>query len=484
MKTYDPRVEVRLIKSGNRTEIIPGLPVVSERYAGQVGYNLTPLLGDSGEIRVTKSVRDMAGAFSVTLADRAHSGLIESLYGLIEPMDLVEIRMAHSPSDYDGTLPIVMRGFVSQVIRNEPIVNGIPSRTVTIAGQDFGKILGIIMLYYLNNSTLNEFYVTTYSMFHKYFTDSQPKNFSADEFLNMTLDSIVNPYMAELTRLADGRSLGAQVINRMTLKNSVIGVVNANVINTSSDTSLHALIVSIIDVGAFNELYVEDDETGINLVSRPNPFRVPGSRDFIMPGAWADEINIDHVDVVALNTSRSDAGVANYFWVSSNRWAFTDNQTMREMAMLGSAETMVRRDYFNSAEKFYGYRKIEVDSNLLPPGYVQSESVTESDQQQNIPSVTSWLNERRRVLMEFNSDNVVLESGTMRLRGNERIKAGMYVNLMRGSITAPYYAFRVDHSFKPFSEFVTIVTFDRGEGFVARASQSNPYNSEISMRGA
>lgn len=484
MKTYDPRIEVRLIKSGKRTEIIPGLPTVSERYAGQVGYNLTPLLGDSGEVRVTKSVRDLAGAFSITLADRAHSGLIESLYGLIEPMDLIEIRMAHSPSDYGGSLPIVMRGFVSQVIRNEPIVNGIPSRTVTIAGQDFGKILGIIMLYYLNNSTLNEFYVTAYAIFHKYFPGSDPKTVSATEFLQMTLDQIINPYMANLTRLADGSSLGAQVISRMSLKASILGGVNTNVINTTSDTTLHGLLSSTLDIGPFNELYVEDSEEGIALVARPNPFRIPGSKSFIMPGAWANEINIDHVDLVALNSSRSDAGVANYFWVNSNRWSFSDNQTMREMAMLGSPETMVRRDYFNSAEKFYGYRKIEVDSNLLPSGYIQTESATEEVVNSNSASLVDWLDDRRRILMEFNSDNVVLESGTMRLRGNEKIKAGMYINLTRGSLTAPYYAFKYEHNFKPFSEFVTLVTYDRGEGFVARSSASKPYLNELSMRGA
>jgi hypothetical protein len=42
------------------------------------------------------------------------------------------------------------------------------------------------------------------------------------------------------------------------------------------------------------------------------------------------------------------------------------------------------------------------------------------------------LEERRRALIAQNRDNVVFETGTMKLKGNELIRAGRFVKLTRG----------------------------------------------------
>ena len=69
----------------------------------------------------------------------------DSLYALVEPMDLIEIRIAresHKNSHKD--LPIVMRGFVSEIRRDETMgPDGKASRRVIISGQDYGKLLQI-----------------------------------------------------------------------------------------------------------------------------------------------------------------------------------------------------------------------------------------------------------------------------------------------------------------------------------------------------
>lgn len=85
----------------------------------------------------------------------------------------------------------------------------------------------------------------------------------------------------------------------------------------------------------------------------------------------------------------------------------------------------------------------------------------------------SWIEERRRVMVEQNKDNVVLERGTMRIFGNEKIRAGMYINLKRGAFSALYYVVQVDHSFVPFNGFVSTLTLERGLGFVERAKMES-----------
>jgi hypothetical protein len=80
----------------------------------------------------------------------------QSLYAMIEPMDIIEIRMAHAPSSYEDRIPVVMRGFVGMIRRSRSMSGGKPQRTVMVAGNDYGKILQILRIYYLNNSAVGD----------------------------------------------------------------------------------------------------------------------------------------------------------------------------------------------------------------------------------------------------------------------------------------------------------------------------------------
>jgi len=159
MKVYEPKIEVMLVKAIKRTEIIPKVPVNAKRYGKSLqSIDLTKYLSENGGVHTSKSIREPAGAWSVTICDKAHPDFFETIYALIEPMDLIEIRMAHDPYEYRDVekqtigIPVVMRGFVSMITRNEIMSGDKPIRTVTISGQDFGKILQIIQIFYLNNS--------------------------------------------------------------------------------------------------------------------------------------------------------------------------------------------------------------------------------------------------------------------------------------------------------------------------------------------
>ena len=98
-----PKISVRLYKSIMRQPRDAGLPT-SERYANKEAYiDLTPFFGDGTSISTTKNIGQPCGTFSLSFSDKPNvSGQnmgpvldragLESIYGLVEPMDVVEIR--------------------------------------------------------------------------------------------------------------------------------------------------------------------------------------------------------------------------------------------------------------------------------------------------------------------------------------------------------------------------------------------------------
>ena len=89
VKVFDPKCSVILKKNIGRANVA-GNVAASQRFQGTARQiDLTPYLGDTGSVVVSKSVRQPAGMFSMTLADNLAPGEMESLYGIIEPMDVV-----------------------------------------------------------------------------------------------------------------------------------------------------------------------------------------------------------------------------------------------------------------------------------------------------------------------------------------------------------------------------------------------------------
>src|SRR5215469_8951696 len=108
VKIHDPNLQVTLYKTISRSTL-DGNNAPSQRFQGaQRSYDLTPYFGEAGSVRTSKSVRDPAGGFSLTFADKPFIGeyngkqTFESMYGLIEPMDFIEIRFRHNTSTSSG----------------------------------------------------------------------------------------------------------------------------------------------------------------------------------------------------------------------------------------------------------------------------------------------------------------------------------------------------------------------------------------------
>lgn len=485
MKAFQPQVKVTLVKTRRReslgTTLRDNQSVLPDmaRLGQFTELDLTPLLMDGGGVRTSKSVREPSGTFSLTLNDRPVRG--SSVYSLIEPMDIVEIRFARGPVARPSDLPVVMRGLVSAVSRAETFEGGQPQRAVQVAGHDFGKILQMLRIYYLPGSVVGEVWLDEFKFFRQYNIDA--KQMPASRFLEQIVDRVINPYLQKVVAITQGRGLSVAVPQSFAAEGSIAGTVSPIGVSGFHGGSAHDMLTRFLDVGPFNELYVEDRGEAIAVVCRPAPWRDLAG-DFIDPAATAETVSITDDDLMQINVSRSDAGVANYFWCGNGSWELLNNGTLQLQAQSGSPETFTSFDYVNTDAKLYGLRKMEADSQLGDPLGLAGDGPPEAKAAQDRTLRARWLDRRRQFLMRSNRDNVVLEVGQLRLRGNETLRAGQYLELRRGAMRSLQYAVTVQHEFLPAVGFFTTVDFERGTGFVdGQARLGKPWFDERNEGG-
>lgn len=165
IRIYQPQLEVKLHKLVQRSTTAGSTPV-SERFTGSAKdrvIDLAPFLGDGSAVRTSKSIRQPAGGWQLDLVDRPDGdvGSYETLYGLIEPMDMIEIRMRHGAPSSAASMPIIMRGYVTDVRRGEAVSgDGRPVRKVIVSGQDYGKIWQVIQIIYLVGYMVGQSYIS------------------------------------------------------------------------------------------------------------------------------------------------------------------------------------------------------------------------------------------------------------------------------------------------------------------------------------
>lgn len=486
---YTPKCSVLLHKIVSRKAVAGTLPV-SDRFTSSQNstIDLTPFLSEQGGIQTSKSVREPGGGFALTLVDKpfVKDGGFESLYGLIEPMDMIEIRMAREPHKYrGGQLPIIMRGFVSDVTRTETMTqDGRPSRQVVIAGQDWGKIWQIIQLKYFGNYAAGEGYISGLNLFEKYGVGFET-GMSAAVFLQQIIDRIINPFIANF--IPDRVGIPKALLSEISAPAAAVSVSGPQ----NQEGTVYNLLHMFLDVGAWNELYLEDREVGVACVYRPNPFKDialasvadPGG-PYIQTQAYPPaHIGIDGEDMVSISLTRSDQNVANWFWVTAPRFELLHGGTLKLYALNGDLKKISIADYPNSAEKLYGVRVMEqatqqgLDSVRTAGGQKEAANKKEAD------GYATWVNSRLDVLRAQSKDNVVFEHGTLTLKGNEAIRAGCYLRLTRGSMVSELYVTSVAHQFVPFGAFTTTVNVERGTSFTERikrgVGRDSPYLSEM-----
>ncbi len=502
-----PRCTVRLYKTISR-ETIDGQSAVSTRYQGKDDYiDLTQFLNLGSSVRTSKSVREPAGGFSITFADKAQTSFasavgfslgseLESICGLVEPMDMVEIRMWNGMGPAPDEYPVIMRGFVSDVQRQQTVQDGgKPQRQVVISGQDYGKIWQTFQVLYLPAYAEGKGLLTSFSL-SELFGIKAVNSMPAGEFVRTMVDKIINkhidgfipPYTPMPRKIETGDSISVKH-----------GTVNQSFQNMQG--SVYDILKFHGDVGVWNELYTEDREDGVHCVYRAIPAlhltKPEGSDTRKIQDDAPDPVYcvIEDSFVRSMSTARTDASVANFYWVNNSKFDLIDDMA-RKLAAIGSDSSKVSlKEYPNTAVKYYGVRPMHAETQQGEDEVkTQTSGQDKSAQEERSKKQESWIDKRRRVMMEMNRDNVVFERGSVQVKGGpmrpggvESMKAGDYARFQMGRMEWDAYVVQIDHEFQPFQGYVTNLTFERGEGFALRASmgsgQASPWLAEQASRG-
>lgn len=480
IKDRHPGLSVKVFKNVGRQTVTGSVPV-SSRFSGQKRtIDLAPYLGDDCVVRTAKSIRQAAGTFVIEITDQIKLDAQDSLYGLIEPMDVVEIRMTGNAYKF-SRIPIMMRGFVSQVRRVQSMGgDGKPQRKVIITGHDYGKIWQILQIFYMPNIPTTANLITSFPFFAQYGVTFNIQLMAT--FVSEVIDKVLNPYilnMGDISGQADTSPLLqlAQDIQVTAGKISPYGI-------GAFEGSIYGLLSQFADINGWNELFIEDREDAPYVVYRPNPFMTADSKGFI-PSLGVNLqlapaiIDIDLTDVVAYDVQRSDDHVANYYWVDAPRFTLSYTDTIRAFAYFGDPNSFYVQDYGNVDPRLYGTRKMSTETSQ--GGNQETDNGNGSpageSRDENQENFLGWMSERRQQLIDQNKDNVVFEDGAMRLKGNEKIRAGTYIRLTHGNMRSYYYVVAVTHDYRPFGEYMTNVQVERGTGFIDRSQRGSGANS-------
>jgi len=497
LKSASPQVTVHLYKTISR-KMIDGSTSVSERYAGKDEYiDLTPFLGDGGSVRTSKSVREPAGGFTISFMDKAQGSIsMETVYGLVEPMDVIEIRMwggtgVHRPDK----LSIVMRGFVSEVQRSMGMSpEGRPMRAVTVSGQDYGKIWQTFQVLYLPAYAEGKALLTSFAI-AELFDFKAVAALAAGDFVRTMVEKIINPHIAGF--LPD--SLPGVIPKKIQTGNSISvkhGAVGQSF--QSQQGTVYEIIRSHADVTPYwNELYIEDREDGVHCVYRP----VPGLK---LSGKSVDDrkihddapnpvyVEVPDGQIESVSVSRGDGQLANFYWVTSPKYDLTSEISRKMFALTNLTSTVSTKDYDNTAVKYYGTRAMYGETQMSGDEIKNDQSGHPTLENEDRDTLQfDWITKRRTQMLEMTKDNVVLERGSARVKGGpmradgtEIMKAGDYARFIVGRFTWDAYVTQIDHEFVPYQGYTTTLHFERGEGFAKRVTSPDhaPYLTEQATR--
>lgn len=467
--TYTPGFAVLLTRLVNRRQNSKSFQSAIEE------VDLTPYLGDAGQVTTQKTLEAPCGAFSVTFADRINRDIGDTVYSLVEPMDMIEIRGARIPANYVGQpLPLIMRGFVSSVTRDESMgQDGQPQRVVRIVGQDSGKLLDIYRVLFEFAALIGDTsYIEQFKL--QAMTGIEASVLPVADFMKQVINNVVNLKILNLSIFTNKRIKTFQT-DMVTVPD---GLVLPQLAASIDSVSMWQLMETFAD-RPWNELFVKDAEDGPHLVFRPTPYRGYDDQGFIMNGAVdPGRVDITVDDVVSISVRRSDQRVANFYWVEPGVTQLDSNQYVN-MASLANGWPL-DLDHDANAPEIYGQRKMQARTNLYPNEITAPLMLLpESARAQAGGEAVTWAQARGKQLMLMNQDNSRFEEGQLGIKGSEAIVPGVYLRVTRGATFADFYIEAVTHQMAPLSTWTCGISVIRGTGYRERTGQaSKPYITE------
>ncbi len=444
--------------------------------------DLTPYLGEGGSVQVVKDLYAPKGRFQITLPEqpwRQDGKIKDSFFGLIAPMDIVNIRMARNRHEYQTTdnMPIVMRGFVRDITRSESIgADGQPTRHVRITGDDYGMFAEIARIHPLAISLV--YGMPADAALFPALENLQDAMMPAGEAVKWVLENLVNAQLEKMSGYKDRPSL-----LRIDLKSTVTkGYVHLFKLVSEEGTAWQKM-QEMADA-PWNELFLDEDpENGATLIFRPTPWcDLDGNPIDNMGQPSPIEVIEDSFDFVQSATyQRSDEHVYNIIWGVCHSSAVSNARALAD-ALAKKEENVLITDLDNSAAALYGHRIMTQNSYLYPsedPPYgndKEKQAAVEVD-------YVGWSRQRRRWLIDANKDNVMFCNGSLVVRGNERLRPGRYYDLTRGGLKIRHYLTQVEHEYRPFHGFTSHLTFIRSDNIHQRAKKAADSASPYLLEG-
>lgn len=463
MDVSTPRIAVTLTKTMAREK------GVSARFTGADRVrDLTRYLGEHGVVRTHKTLSEPAGGFTIAFPDQPDSAAQDSLYGLIEPMDVVEIRMGRDP----GVLPIIMRGFVVQVSRSEQMTPAGPMRTVLVQGHDYGALLrwiGVNWRYAVTHNPDDPSpFFTPFKLQSVLGMDGDiPTDVPAGEFVTQIVEQAVNPWLDTLAARSKDKAILALGVDA-TVTDGTIGSQSAG----AHEGDLWSLLAAVCDLD-WNELFIEEREEQPFLVYRPRPWKDSANDGaLIMPGA-ADPgtVAVTALEVRDIQLSHSSTAVTNWVWVKYfGDWM--SPVTASAQAVFDGRCEITPEISPNSDKTLFGMRPLERTTAQRPAEAPTDREGDYAVRAEADGAVLDWRTLRKDQLIAMHKDNIVYEDGAMTLRGRPDVVAGKYIDLTRGSFTGSYYVTAVSQMFSPFQDWTTQLEVARGTGFLERMKQA------------
>lgn len=446
-------------------------------------YDITPFLGDGGLVSTTKDLYAPKGRWEVVVPDKplregeGRGSIVDSLYGLIAPMDRAEIRMARNAYEYPWTRPpVVMRGFVRAVTREESIgEDGRPQRTVRITGDDYGCIGEIVRISLLSQAGLGQSILPVIRLKEM---GVEGKLLTACEYISILL-KMMNEQLQNMTVETGDIEQIKEIGYDCTV---AAGVVHANRLTETQGTAWK-LMMDGADT-PWNELFIEDrdpaldnNQSGPWLVYRPTPWKTLDG-DYITNTGQAVGAGVRHIAdqadggqpefslVRSANYQRSDDQVNNIYWVVARAIEFDWSLALANA--LTNQSGSVHIDHHNADSDIYGPRVLTLESTHAPEGAWRQILVASGQADQNRETLDEWAKQRRKWLVDANIDNVLRDDGTLVVRGNEKLRIGSYYIITRGQFVCEHYLTQISHTFAPGREFFTHVGFIRSNNYYLR----------------
>lgn len=475
--------------------------------------DITPYIGEGGSVTTAKDLYNPKGRWEVVIPDKpwgkaAGSGsgqssfIVDTIYGLIAPMNVVEIRMARDAFKYSNRLPVIMRGFVRDVMREEAMgEDGQPARFVRLSGDDYGCIGEIVKLHQWYGSSGQ--YLNPILRLNELAVDKA--KLPAAKYIETLLEELWNKQLFQMMAETGNGKVEQVQFDGDQVKN---GVVSTAQIATNNGTAWK-LMMDKADT-PWNELFIEDrdieidGEEGPFLVYRPTPYAditknldpnlsnnefIENTGQKIDPNkvriVWADEGEAsEFVMVRSANYRRHDREVYNIFWVTGETLKFAaDKQMATAIAKeVEDVHNLHAPRGKNSQVEIYGARPLELNSSHMPDMGTQPHHVADDPEASRV-SLSNWTKLRRQWLMAANRDNVKFDEGELSVHGNEQLRIGSYYLILRGQLKVQHYITQVSHHFVPYREFTTTLGFIRANNHYLREQWRSMGQSPYFMEG-